>query len=117
MSFAWRWACLEASILETQAMFELLDIDRTGNVSFEEFHQWWTNMYIVDRWETATSKDVSGVRQRVDVDWRWRGDFSKLEVLPDLPTYEPDPRTQPEEYKELDEAQIRISEENCARPR
>jgi hypothetical protein len=84
---------------ETQAMFEMLDLDHSGSVSYEEFHQWWTNMFVVDRWDSAKAKDVSGVAERVEIDWRWRGDFATLDVLPDLPAHEPDPRTHPEDYK------------------
>lgn len=63
-------------------------------------------------------KDASGILERVEIDWRWRGDFTTLEVLPDLPSYEPDPRTQPEDYKNWMklkfEYQRRLAEERVA---
>jgi hypothetical protein len=37
-------------------MFELLDLDQSGSVSFEEFHHWWTNMFVVSRWDTVSNK-------------------------------------------------------------
>lgn len=52
----------QPSAAECLAMFTMLDLDKSGTVSFEEFHQWWTNMYVANRWDDASVKDASGVK-------------------------------------------------------
>lgn len=67
---------------------------------------------------TFTDWRLPLVAERVDVDWRWRGNFEELEVLPALPSYEPDPRAHPEDYKNWKklkfEYQRRLAQERTA---
>ncbi len=56
-------------------------------------------MYVAARWDEVSVKDASGVVEKVEMDWRWRGNFEEVEVLPPLPPHQPDPRASPDDYK------------------